>query len=378
MKLMNLTEVDKDEESVMGDGDITGGVELDASSDVEEEGEHPSVVGVEAEKADVIDGNECPVDLPCMLQGDDKTKLVTETMEDQSLAHLRDLADRKERGYYWDDGLLVNRKTDLFYGTVDRIVLPVARRRIVLEIAHEKSGHLGYRKVEKIIKRRFTWPLLSVDIRKHCTSCESCQKANKSGPRHVPMVERPVITEIFENISVDIVGPLPKGKGGAEYILTIMCLASHWPEAVPLRIITARAISEAMLLVFSRIGLPLEMLSDQGSQFTGKLAKEVCKLLQIKQVRITAYHPQTNGAIERFHGTLEGILAKATARGIDWVEQLRFALFAIRQMPYRSIGFSPFELIYGRNVRTPLDLLYEGWRNEDKQGLDVCSWVGIW
>ena len=298
VKPMNLTEVDKDEESVMGDGDITGGLELDASSDVEEEGEHPSVAGVEAEKADVVDGNEGPIDLPCMLQGDDRTKLVTETKEDKSLAHLRDLADRKERGYYWYDGILVSQKTDIFYGTVDRIVLPVARRRTVLDIVHEKSGHLGYRKVEKIIKRRFTWPLLSVDVRKHCTSCESCQKANKSGLRRAPMVERLVITEIFEKISVDIVGPLPKGKGGAEYILTIMCLASRWPEAVPLRTITARAIAEAMLPVFSRIGLPLEMLSDQGSQFTGKLAKEVCKLLQIKQVRTTAYHPQTNGAIE--------------------------------------------------------------------------------
>ena len=60
----------------------------------------------------------------------------------------------------------------------------------MLDIVHEKSGHLGYRKVEKIIKRRFTWPLLSVDVRKHCTSCESCQKANKSGPRRVNDLQR--------------------------------------------------------------------------------------------------------------------------------------------------------------------------------------------
>jgi len=136
---------------------------------------------------------------------------------------------------------------------------------MVLEIAHEKSSQLGYWKVEKIIKRRFTWPLLSVDVSKYCTSCESCQKVNKSGLRCVPGIERPIITEILEKISVDIVGPLPKRKGGAEIILTIMCFASCWHEAVHLRTIT----------VFSRIGLPLDMLSDQGSQFNGKLAKEV-------------------------------------------------------------------------------------------------------
>ena len=70
-----------------------------------------------------------------------------------------------------------------------------------------------------------------------------------------------------------------------------MCMASRWPEAIPLKSITAKAVADAMLPVFSRIGLPMVILSDQGSQFSGKLAKEVCKLLQIDQVRTTAYHP---------------------------------------------------------------------------------------
>ena len=97
-------------------------------------------------------------------------------------------------------------------------------------------------------------------------SCELCQRANKTGQRKVPMIECPIITELFEKIAVYIVGPLPKGKGGTEHILTILCMASCWPEAIPLRKITARAISEAMMPVFSRIGLPLQILSDQGSQ----------------------------------------------------------------------------------------------------------------
>ena len=69
-------------------------------------------MGVEVEKTDVVDGSEGPVDLPYMLRGDDRTKLVTETKEDKSLAHLRDLADREEWGYYWDDGPLVSRNTE--------------------------------------------------------------------------------------------------------------------------------------------------------------------------------------------------------------------------------------------------------------------------
>ena len=198
-----------------------------------------------------------------------------------------------------------------------------------------------------------------------------------AGPRRVPMVNRPVITERFEKIAVDIVGPLPKEKGSAEYLLTIMCMASRWPEAIPLKRITAKPVADAMLPIFSRIELPLVILSDQGSQFSSKLAKEVCKLLQIDQVCTTAYHLKTNGMIERFHGTLEGILTKAVHKGIDWVDHLRFALFAVRQMPCRTTGYSPFELIYGRNVCTPLDILYEGWKDEHKKGSDASAWVKL-
>ena len=78
-----------------------------------------------------------------------------------------------------------------------------------METAHEKAGHLGYRKVEKFIKRRFVWPLLGRDVSKYCMSCELCQRVNKTGQRKVPMVERPIITELFEKIAVDIVGPIP-------------------------------------------------------------------------------------------------------------------------------------------------------------------------
>ena len=133
-----------------------------------------------------------------------------------------------------------------------------------------------------------------------------------------------------------------------------------------------------MLPVFSRIGLPLVILSDQGSQYRGKLDKEVCQFLQIDQVRSTAYHPQTNGMMEQFLlWTLEGILTKAVHRGIDWVDKLPFALFAVRQLLCRTTGYSPFELIYGRNVRTPLDILCEGWRDEHKKGLYASTWVNL-
>jgi len=104
---------------------------------------------------------------------------------------------------------------------------------------------------------------------------------------------------------------------------------------------------------------------------------EVCKLLQIDQVRTTAYHPHTYGMIERFHNTLEGILIKAVYKRIDWVNQLSFALLAVRQMPCRTTEYNPFELIYGTYIRTQVDILYEGSRDNHMTKLNASTWVKL-
>ncbi len=81
--------------------------------------------------------------------------------------------------------------------------------------------------------------------------------------------------------------------------------------------------------------------------------RELCEYLGVDRMNTTAYHPQTNGCVERMHRTLEGMLTKAHQMGLDWAAQLPFALFALRQTPNRDTGLSPFELVFGRDVRTP-------------------------
>ena len=104
--------------------------------------------------------------------------------------------------------------------------------------------------------------------------------------------------------------------------------------------------------------------------------KELCKLLGVERIRTTVYHPQTNGVVERMHSSLTGMLNKAHNLGMDWAQQLPYALFALRQMPNRDTGLSPFELVYGRDVRTPLELVYGEWTGAKGKEMDVCSWVG--
>ena len=168
---------------------------------------------------------------------------------------------------------------------------------------------------------------------------------------------------------------MPKAKGGANFILTAVCMATRWPEAIPLRTITAQAVAEAAIEIFSRMGLPLQILTDRGPQFRSSLSKHLTSILGIEHLLTTAYHPQSNGVLERLHATLEAMLGKASARGLDWVRQLPFAVFALRQAPNRTTGYSPYELVYGHNVRTPLDVLYEGWKSDKLRKLNISSWV---
>ncbi len=116
-------------------------------------------------------------------------------------------------------------------------------------------------------------------------------------------------------------------------------------------------------------------MSDNGTQFSDKLMKDLGTLLGIDLVHTTAYHPQSNGIVERMHSTLVGMLRKAVAVGLDWVDQIPFALFALRQMPCKSTGFSPYELVWGRNMRTPLDILYCGWRSKSFERLNTSEWA---
>ena len=114
--------------------------------------------------------------------------------------------------------------------------------------------------------------------------------------------------------------------------------------------------------MFSRIGVPVEILSDQGAQFLSSVMKEVSRLLSIRQLVTTPYHPQCNGLVERFNGTLKEMLKRMCAeKPRDWDRYVAPLLFAYREVPQESLAFSPFELIYGHTVRGPMQILKELW-----------------
>jgi len=135
-------------------------------------------------------------------------------------------------------------------------------------------------------------------------------------------------------------------------------------------------VAEALVTVFCRVGVPREILTDQGANFISSLLAEVYKLLNVKSIRTSPYHPQTDGLVEHFNQTLKSMVRKVAKKDCkDWDQLLPYLLFAYREVPQASTGFSPFELLYGRDVRGPLDVLKESWEVVNNANESVVSYV---
>ena len=253
---------------------------------------------------------------------------------------------RDEKVAYIMDGEMLLRKWSSFVtddsdcDSVYQIVVPVGCRQHVMSVAHESTwaGHLGITKTYQAILRHFYWPGLKSDIAKHCRVCHVCQvggKPNQIAPP-APLHPIPVIAEPFERVIIDCVGPLPQTKSGNQYLLTIMCAATRYPEAIPLRSITASAVVKALLKIFSTFGLPRVIQTDQGSNFKSGLFRQVLKSLSVHHIVSSAYHPRSQGALERWHQTLKSMLRKYCVKTEkQWDEGVPFVLL-LPVMPCRN------------------------------------------
>ena len=268
-------------------------------------------------------------------------------------------------------------KKDILYrqqGSALQIVVPRAARDTVLSLGHSVpwAGHLGKQKTAARIRQHFHWPGLWRDVARFCQSCPQCQMASASIPSRAPLQPLPLIDTPFERLGMDIVGPVERSKAGNRYMLVITDYATKYPEVFPLKSIKAKQVAFCLVQFFSRMGFPREILTDQGTNFMSNLLKQIYQLLGIRSLRTTPYHPQTDGLTERFNKTLKQMLRKfVNDSGTDWDQWLPYLLFAYREVPQASTGFSPFELVYGHEVRGPLFLLREIWEGESRRGEPV-------
>ena len=291
--------------------------------------------------------------------------------QDKSLSKVRYLADKEMSGYGYKEGLIIRK----FKGKDNQssIVVPSSLRMEVLKLAHDSvfAGHLGITATKKTLMSRFTWPGVTKDIANYIKSCEICQKHAKRKPK-LPLGKMEMVKTPFEKVAIDIIGPLSETNKKNNYILTLVDFSTRWPDAVPLKSIKTENVAEALFDMFSRLGIPKVILSDNGRQLISDSMKETYKLLGIEQKLSAPLHPQSHGLVERCNQTIQKTLVKlAEENPSEWDTLLTPTLFALRQMPNASTGFPPFELMYGRKVRGPIDVIADSCsdRNEENDEL---------
>ena len=319
-------------------------------------------------------------DLPLpdlMSVGTDRAELVAEQKADKSLEIVLGLAQKEEKGYGLDNGMIVHYSSDSLGDSNQRVVVPSSRRTSVLELAHSNlvAGHFGFKKTFARISRHFLWPRMWGDVKNFVRSCAGCQRAARNNNARAPLQPLPCVSEPFEKVAFDLVGPLPRTCSGNRYLLTMMCLYTKYPEAIPLKRVDNESVLDAMLEIFARHGLPKTILTDQGSVFMSKLTSQLWKTLGVHRVRTSPYHPQSDGALERWNACLKGMLKRSEANLKYWDRHLKYLLFAYRDTPHCVTGFAPFTLLFGRDVKGPLELLRNTWLEGESEEANVSEWL---
>ena len=310
------------------------------------------------------------VSVPSSLLSVSRSELAAEQWADPTLGELFDQVlseiDGKSamHGYMLQDGLLVRKWVphgDNFVGyPVFQIVVPDKFRQEVLRTSHDQSGHLGVRKTYEYILRYFFWPRLKRDVSVYIRTLHTCQVTGKPNQTisPAPLSPIPAISQPFEHLIIDYVGPLPTSTSGSNYLLTVMCQSTRYPAAYPLCVIKARSVVKALTHFISIFGIPKIIQSDQGSNFSSKLFCQVLLSISVFSRTSLLHIMLSQGALERFHQTLMALLRSYCVElGRDWVEGLPWLLLAAGEVVQESTGFSPNELVFGHMVRGPLALL---------------------
>ena len=261
-----------------------------------------------------------------------------------------------------------------------KIVLPSSMRQEALEAYHDSAGggsHQGVQRTIQALQTKYWMPHMNEFVKSYVDSCDVCQKIKRSYLPKVPLHPLPIETECFSRVHMDILGPLPEATDKSKYILLVVDSLSKWPEAFPIPNQEAVTIARTLYReIFTRYGAIKSIVSDRGKNFMSKVVSALSELFQTKRVYTSSFHPQTNAHCERYNSFLiQSMRAYINKDQTNWPELLPGILMAFRLTPAGSSGISPFQLLFGREMKLPFDLNLEPKANLGKDARDcIAEW----
>jgi hypothetical protein len=244
---------------------------------------------------------------------------------------------------------------------IQQLAVPTSLRNDVLLSYHDSIAagcHMGVQKTYEAVRQKYFWPEMYQHIYDYITSCKTCQMIKRNTHvKRATMYPLPV-QDVFARWQMDILAGLPKTKDGYQYILLLIGSSSHWCECVPLT--SQDSVNVAKVLyngIFTIFGMPGSILSDRGHNFMSKLVSALCAIFQVTKLRTSSFHPQTNGICERQNSALAQCRrAYCHENQENWTKYLRSIMMSLRMtLGLQTTGFSPFEILFGRNMKLPID-----------------------
>ena len=259
-----------------------------------------------------------------------------------------------------------------------QLVVPQDKRREILWHFHDcpTGGHLGVERTLQKIRNNFYWVGLKDNVQVYCKRCDKCAARKKGVAKKAPLRQYTVGTTM-ERMAVDILGPLPQSRRGNKYIMVVADHFTKWVEAFAIPNQTAETIARVLVEeVVCRFGVPLQLHSDQGTNFESQLFKDMCKLLGVEKTRTTGLHPQSDGLVERYNRTLLTMLTMYVQDDQQtWDEILPYVMMAYRASRHESTGKTPNLLMLGREVNLPLNAVVASPAEEDGEAMDYDDHV---
>lgn len=230
-------------------------------------------------------------------------------------------------------------------------VLPSSMQQTTMYRCHNSpaAGHQGADKTLNLLKSEAYWVNMAADVEKYCRECVTCQHSKLSLPTKAPLVSMP-IGNPWQMVAVDILS-VPVSTQGNRYLLVVQDYFTKWADAIPLPNQKAPTITSALIKLFSTMGMPEIVHSDQGQNFESMILKQSLDAFGISKSHTTAYHPEGDGLVERFNRSLLQLLRTYVEQESEWEEHLPLALYAYRTAVHTATGVSPYVLMFGRQPK---------------------------